>query len=110
MTIAVGETLPSANLLQATGDGPRPVATDDFFAGKKVVLFAVPGAFTPTCTVNHLPGFVDHAEAIKAKGVDVIACRRDADRENGAAGGNRRNDRFPPVGSVPVRQWRDLRH
>ena len=56
-----------------TADGPKPKTTDEVFKGKKVVLFAVPGAFTPTCTKNHLPGFVTNAAAIKAKGIDVIA-------------------------------------
>src|ERR1700721_1787941 len=56
-----------------TGEGPKPVSTDEVFKGKKVVLFAVPGAFTPTCHKNHLPGFVKNADAIKAKGVDTIA-------------------------------------
>lgn len=74
MTIAVGDKIPSATMTTMTADGPGPVSTDDFFAGKKVVLFAVPGAFTPTCSAKHLPGFVDHAEDILAKGVDAIAC------------------------------------
>ena len=61
-------------LMRATADGPKEVSTDDLFKGKKVVLFAVPGAFTPTCSAKHLPGFVEHAAAIKAKGVDAIVC------------------------------------
>jgi glutaredoxin/glutathione-dependent peroxiredoxin len=74
MTIKVGDTIPSMELMMATPDGPKEVTTDDIFKGKKVVLFAVPGAFTPTCSARHLPGFVQNAEAIKAKGVDTIAC------------------------------------
>jgi glutaredoxin/glutathione-dependent peroxiredoxin len=73
MTIAVGDTLPQANFRVMTADGPAVRTTDDVFKGKKVVLFAVPGAFTPTCHKNHLPGYVTHAQAIKAKGVDSIA-------------------------------------
>jgi peroxiredoxin (alkyl hydroperoxide reductase subunit C) len=74
MTIQVGETLPSMKLMQATAEGPREVSTEDLFKGRKVVLFATPGAFTPTCSAKHLPGFVTHADAIMAKGVDSIVC------------------------------------
>ncbi len=74
MTIKVGDTIPSMKLMEATADGPKEVSTDDIFKGKKVVLFAVPGAFTPTCSAKHLPGFVQNAAAIKSKGVDTIAC------------------------------------
>ena len=74
MTIKVGDTIPSMKLMMATPDGPKEVSTDDIFKGKKVVLFAVPGAFTPTCSQRHLPGFVENADAIKAKGVDTIVC------------------------------------
>jgi len=74
MTIKVGETIPSMKLMSATSDGPKEISTDEIFKGKKVVLFAVPGAFTPTCSAKHLPGFVQHADAILAKGVDTIAC------------------------------------
>ena len=73
MTIKVGDKLPNATFTVMTADGPKPQTTDEVFKGKKVVLFAVPGAFTPTCDRNHLPGFVKNAEAIKAKGVDTIA-------------------------------------
>lgn len=74
MTIAVGDKIPSSTLTTMTADGPGPVSTDEFFAGKKVVLFAVPGAFTPTCSAKHLPGFIEQADEILAKGVDAIAC------------------------------------
>lgn len=74
MTIKVGDKVPSATLMQFKDGGPKPVKTDDFFAGKKVVLFALPGAFTPTCSAKHLPGFVQNADAIKKKGIDEIAC------------------------------------
>jgi peroxiredoxin len=73
MTIKVGDKLPSATFTVMTADGPKPQTTDEIFKGKKVVLFAVPGAFTPTCDRNHLPGFVQNADKIKAKGVDTIA-------------------------------------
>ncbi|MBY0363773.1 MAG: peroxiredoxin [Phreatobacter sp.] len=72
MTIQVGDKLPEATFRTMAADGPAARTTADIFAGKTIVLFAVPGAFTPTCHKNHLPGFVAHAEAIKAKGVDGI--------------------------------------
>lgn len=74
MTISVGDRIPSTTLVKATPDGPDQVDTDSYFAGRTVALFAVPGAFTPTCSAKHLPGFLDKAEALKAKGVDEIAC------------------------------------
>lgn len=74
MTIKVGDTIPSMKLMAATAEGPKEVSTDDIFKGKKVALFAVPGAFTPTCSAKHLPGFVQNADALKAKGVDEIVC------------------------------------
>jgi len=74
MTIKAGERMPSGTLKTMTADGPKDISTDELFGGKKVVLFSVPGAFTPTCSARHLPGFVEHADAIKAKGVDTIAC------------------------------------
>ena len=74
MAIKVGDKLPSATFMTSTAEGPAPVTTDDLFKGKTVALFAVPGAFTPTCSAKHLPGFKDHAADFKAKGVDVIAC------------------------------------
>jgi peroxiredoxin len=74
MTIKVGEKVPSATLMQMKGGAPQPVKTDDLFKGKKVVVFGLPGAFTPTCSAKHLPGFIQHAEEIRKKGVDAIAC------------------------------------
>src|SRR6185436_3461978 len=74
MTIKVGETIPSMKLMKSTADGPKEISTDEIFKGKKVVLFAVPGAFTPTCSAKHLPGFVQNADALKGKGVDTVAC------------------------------------
>jgi peroxiredoxin (alkyl hydroperoxide reductase subunit C) len=74
MTIQVGDKIPDITLTTMTAEGPAPVTSADLFGGKKVVLFAVPGAFTPTCSAKHLPGFVGNADAIKAKGVDTVAC------------------------------------
>ncbi len=73
MTIKVGDKLPNATFRLVTDDGARPVTTQEFFAGRKIVLFGLPGAFTPTCHKNHLPGFLAHEAAIKAKGVAEIA-------------------------------------
>lgn len=73
MTIAVGEKLPEATFKTMTADGAKDVTTADVFAGKKVVLFGVPGAFTPTCNNNHLPGYLENFDAIKSRGVDTIA-------------------------------------
>ena len=74
MTIAVGDKIPSAKLKTMTAEGPKDISTDEIFNGKKVVLFAVPGAFTPTCSAKHLPSFKQHVADLKAKGVDAIAC------------------------------------
>jgi glutaredoxin/glutathione-dependent peroxiredoxin len=74
MTIKVGDRIPSFTLMKAGPEGPQPVETDAFFAGRKVALFSVPGAFTPTCSARHLPGFVERADELKAKGVDEVAC------------------------------------
>ena len=74
MTIKPGDKLPAAEFSVMTADGQQKLSTDVVFAGRKVVLFAVPGAFTPTCSMNHLPGFLKEIDAIKAKGVDTIAC------------------------------------
>jgi peroxiredoxin len=74
MTIKVGDKLPNATVTLATPEGPKPISTDELFKGKKVALFALPGAFTPTCSAKHLPGFKQRAPDIKAKGVDMIAC------------------------------------
>ena len=74
MTIAVGEKLPDVKLVKATDAGPEAVQSADYFAGKRVALFSVPGAFTPTCSVKHMPGYVENAAAFAAKGIDEIAC------------------------------------
>ena len=74
MTIQVGDRLPSTGFVKATEQGPEPVDSESFFKGRMVALFSVPGAFTPTCSAKHLPGFVEKAAELKAKGVDEIAC------------------------------------
>lgn len=74
MTISVGDKLPDVTLVKATEGGPEKVQSADYFAGKKIALFSVPGAFTPTCSAKHLPGFVEKAGELKAKGIDEIAC------------------------------------
>jgi glutaredoxin/glutathione-dependent peroxiredoxin len=74
MVIQVGETLPEATFMVAGEGGPEPKTTAEVFGGRTVALFAVPGAFTPTCSARHLPGFVEQAQALKAKGVDAVAC------------------------------------
>ncbi|HWA60533.1 MAG TPA: peroxiredoxin [Caulobacteraceae bacterium] len=74
MTIKVGDKIPEATLTTWADGAPKPVTTGELFAGKTVGLFALPGAFTPTCSAKHLPGFKQHAAELKAKGVDVIAC------------------------------------
>ena len=73
MPIKVGDRVPNSTFRVMTAEGPKPMTTDEVFKGKKVVLFAVPGAFTPTCTKNHLPGYITNSAAIKAKGIDTIA-------------------------------------
>ena len=72
--IKVGDQIPAHKLTAATPDGPREMTTEEVFAGKTVVLFAVPGAFTPTCSAKHLPGYVENMDALRAKGVDTVAC------------------------------------
>jgi peroxiredoxin len=74
MTIEVGDRLPKTTLVKATAEGPEATDTETFFAGRKVALFAVPGAFTPTCSAKHLPGFVEKREELAGKGIDEIAC------------------------------------
>lgn len=74
MTISIGQPIPATTLTKVTPDGPDQVASDQFFAGRTVALFAVPGAFTPTCSAAHLPSFVAKADELRAKGVDEIAC------------------------------------
>jgi peroxiredoxin len=74
MTIKVGDRLPDAKFMTMGPDGPQALTTNDVFSGKKVALFAVPGAYTPTCHKQHMPGFVERTDEIKAKGIDTIAC------------------------------------
>jgi len=74
MTIKVGDRMPGGKFTVMGANGPEALTTDQLFSGKKVVLFSVPGAFTPTCSAKHLPGFVENADALRAKGVDTIAC------------------------------------
>lgn len=74
MSISVGDKLPDATFMEMTANGPEPRSTEDVFAGKKIALFAVPGAYTPTCSAKHLPGFVERQGDLAAKGVDEIVC------------------------------------
>jgi peroxiredoxin len=74
MSIQVGDKIPAATLMIMGAEGPAPITTDELFNDKRVVLFAVPGAFTPTCSAAHLPGFVVNVDEIKARGVDTVAC------------------------------------
>jgi len=74
MTLKVGDTVPNATFMTFGPDGPKPITSDELFKGKTVALFAVPGAFTPTCSAKHLPGFKTKAAELKGKGVDTIAC------------------------------------
>ena len=74
MAIQVGDRIPDVQLTLATPEGPVPVKSGDYFTGKRIALFAVPGAYTPTCSARHLPSYVEKAEELKAKGVDEIAC------------------------------------
>lgn len=74
MGIKIGDKLPQATFMHMGANGPEPVSSEDLFAGKKVALFALPGAFTPTCSAKHLPGYIENADALAAKGIDKIAC------------------------------------
>jgi glutaredoxin/glutathione-dependent peroxiredoxin len=74
MAIGTGDRIPEVMLHKVTPEGPQPVSSSDYFRGRRVALFAVPGAFTPTCSARHLPGFVEKADELKAKGIDEIAC------------------------------------
>ncbi|MFQ5635894.1 MAG: peroxiredoxin [Gammaproteobacteria bacterium] len=74
MSISVGDRMPEGNLVTMTGDDPDSISSAELFGGKKVVLFSVPGAFTPTCSAKHLPGYVQHAADLRARGIDKIAC------------------------------------
>lgn len=74
MTIKAGDAFPETTFTTPTGSGPEPLDSASFFKGRKVALFSVPGAFTPTCSAKHLPSYIDNADALKAKGIDAIAC------------------------------------
>ena len=74
MSISVGDKIPDVKLVKATAEGPQPVQSSEYFAGRRVALFSVPGAFTPTCSARHLPGFVEKSDELAAKGIDEIAC------------------------------------
>lgn len=74
MSIQIGDRIPSSVISQMSADGPQPVVTTDYFSGRKVILISVPGAFTPTCSAYHLPGFVEHGDEFSAKGIDAIGC------------------------------------
>ena len=74
MSISVGDRMPSTTLAKAGPEGPQPIASDEYFKGRRIAIFSVPGAFTPTCSARHLPGFVDRADELRAKGVDEVAC------------------------------------
>lgn len=74
MTISVGDKIPDVKMIKATADGPQPVQSAEYFAGRRIALFSVPGAFTPTCSARHLPGYVEKAGELAAKGIDEIAC------------------------------------
>ena len=74
MTIAVGDRIPDVKLVKATDQGPEAVQSAEYFKGKRIALFSVPGAYTPTCSAKHLPGYVDKGDELKAKGIDEIAC------------------------------------
>ena len=74
MSISVGDTIPDIKMVKATADGPQPVQSAEYFAGRRIALFSVPGAFTPTCSARHLPGYVEKADDLAAKGIDEIAC------------------------------------
>ena len=74
MSLKIGDSLPNSTFLIMTSDGPDKIDSGGFFAGRRIVLFSVPGAFTPACSARHLPGFIDHADEIMAKGIDAIAC------------------------------------
>src|SRR5882672_7504786 len=97
MTIKVGDRLPNATFTTMTADGPKPQTTDEIFKGKKVVLFAVPGAFTPTCHKNHLPGFLTNADKIKAKGSAAFATAIGLSVDLGSRGLGTRSQRYAMV-------------
>ena len=74
MSISVGDRIPQATFMKATPEGPQPIASEEYFRGRRVALFSVPGAFTPTCSARHLPGFVEKADQLRERGIDEIAC------------------------------------
>ncbi|HEY1604321.1 MAG TPA: peroxiredoxin [Allosphingosinicella sp.] len=74
MTIQAGDRLPNVTFIKATAEGPKPVDSEEYFGGRRIALFSVPGAFTPTCSARHLPGFVDKIDELRAKGIDEVAC------------------------------------
>ena len=74
MSISVGDKIPDVKLVKATAEGPQPIQSAEYFAGRRIALFSVPGAFTPTCSARHLPGFVEKSDELAAKGIDEIAC------------------------------------
>ncbi|MCU0756307.1 MAG: peroxiredoxin [Xanthomonadales bacterium] len=74
MSIAIGDRIPDVSLSTVADGAPKPISSAEIFSGKRVVLFAVPGAFTPTCSARHLPGYVEQLDALKAKGIDTVAC------------------------------------
>ena len=104
MAIAIGDTIPAANLMVMGANGPEGVSTDDLFAGKKVLLFAVPGAFTPGCSMTHLPGYVANADKIKAAGIDSIVCLSVNDAFVGRLGRAERR------GNYHARRWQRRTH
>ena len=107
MTISIGEKLPDATFKTMTADGAKDLTTGEIFAGKKVVLFGVPGAFTPTCSNNHLPGYLENHDAILAKGVDTIAVRgRQRPSCDGRLGPLHRRRRQDPVPGRRQRRFR----
>ena len=102
MAIQAGEKMPSGTFGIMTESGPGAISTDDLFSGKKVVLVSVPGAFTPTCSMNHLPGYVEHAQGFADKGVDTVACLAVNDVFVMDAWGDERGTAMARLVSIPV--------
>jgi len=105
MSIKIGENVPEANFMTMGADGPEPLTSSDLFAGKRVALFAVPGAFTPTCSAKHLPGFKEQADALRSKGIDTIACTSVNDVFVMGAWGAEQNVGEDVAREVSVIQW-----